>query len=134
MTIKELEQIVHIKNEIEVLYKRLGKAKGGEFAVDYAKDYTSGYGHPITISGYTLYDGEKVNAISALIEKRKNNLMQKILEAEQFIDSIPDSKMRTLLTLKYLEGMTWDEVAKNVYRKMTEGSVRKYVNKYFGEK
>ena len=58
-------------------------------------------------------------------------LEQQVLEAEKFIASIPCSKIRTLFSLRFLEGEEWGQAAKRFYKKMTEDSARKTVTRYF---
>ena len=135
MTLKDFDEILDLKSEISVLAKRLTKEKSPGFVGDYAKDYSTGEARIITISGYPLPNSEKIDEISALLVQRKDELEERILKAEQFINSLTDSRLRTLLTLKYMgsEDMTWDEVAKNVYRKMSGDAARKTVSRYFEE-
>jgi hypothetical protein len=130
-TLDELEQIIYIKSEVEVLSKRLAKAKKSEFVSDYAKDYSSGFERIITISGYAITDSDKVDKIHTLLECRRKELEDKVLEAEVYIASIPDSKIRTLLTLRFLEGKEWEETAKSFYKKMSADSARKTIVRYF---
>lgn len=129
MTLEELKEIRYIKSEIEVLKKRLQKCKNN-FVGDYAKDYSSGQERIITIQGYTI-NTDKIDRITSLLAKRKAELEEKVLQAELFINSIPDSKIRTLLTLRYIEGWEWSSVAKALYKKMTGDSARKAVVSYF---
>jgi len=133
MTLKDFEQIIYMKSEIDVLNKRLRReqSKGNQFVGDTAKDYRSGQGRIITIQGYTIADQKKIDEIWLILEARKLKLEQKVLEAEKFIASVPCSKVRTLLTLRFLEGEEWGQAAKKFYKKMTEDSARKTVTRYF---
>jgi len=131
MNLKDFEQIIHIKSEIIVLSKRLSKAKSSDIVTDCVKDYKRGYGRIVAITGYEVKDTDKINKINDMLEKRKSSLELKIYEAEIYIDSIPDSKIRTLMTLRYLEGKEWDEVAKTFYKKMTADAARKAIFRYF---
>jgi len=131
MTLDELEQIVYIKSEIAMIHERLKKASEHKYVSDSAMDYRSGFGVPISISGYAIPDQKKVAKILALYKKRVAALEKLELDAEEYIDSIGDSKMRTILTLRFLEGLEWDKVAKKIYKKMTGDAARKAVKKFF---
>ena len=133
MTLKELEQIIHMRSEVDVLRKRLEKerSKGNKFVADYANDYSTGQARTVTIQGYTTINTEKTNEINALIEARIKRLEKQIAEAEEYIDSVDDSKVRTLLNLRFIEGMEWDAVGKRFYKKMTADTARKTVARYF---
>lgn len=134
MTLNDLEQIIYMKSEIEVLSRRLNKAKGDNYVADFAKDYSSGYERIITIRGHAITDTNKVNKIAVILENRKQGLEEQILEAEHYIASIPDSKIRTILTLRFLEGEEWDDIAKRFYKKMTGDSARMCIARFFEKK
>lgn len=131
MNLKDFEEIVHIRAEIEMLKKRLEKAKNPSIVSDYAKDYSTGHEMIISISGYPLPDKVKSDKIIDMIKKHMAKLENRVLDAEEFINQIPDSRVRVLLTLKYLEGMTWDAAARTVYKKMSGDAARKQVQRYF---
>lgn len=134
MLLKDFEEILHMKSEIKLLRKRLEKAcEDPNFAADYAKDYSTGFERIISIAGYPLKDLDKTKKIYDMLRKRLDKMEDMILKAEEFINSIPDNEsiIRTLLTLKYIEDMTWDEAAKQVYKKMSGDAARKQVIRYF---
>jgi len=133
MTLKDFEQIAYVKSEIDMLNKRLRKeqAKGGQFVGDTAKDYRTGQGRTIVIQGYSIADQKKIDKIWLLLETRKATLEKKVVEAEEFIASLSDSKIRTLLTLRFIEGKEWRDVGKGFYKKVSADSARKYVKAYF---
>jgi len=131
MTLEKLEQIIYMKSEIAVLGDRLKKASEHEFVSDSVKDYRSGFGIPIVISGYALPNRKKVERLRRKIEERVANLAESILEAEEYIATVVDSKIRTLLTLRFLEGCEWREVAKRTSKRMTADSARMTVTRFF---
>ncbi|MCL2357115.1 MAG: hypothetical protein FWC70_08165 [Defluviitaleaceae bacterium] len=133
MTLKDFEQLIYMKSEIDVLNKRLRRVqdKRNLFVGDTAKDYRSGQGKVITIQGYAVADQKKIDEIWLLLEARKIKLEQKVLDAEKFIASLDCAKIRTLLTLRFIEGKEWQDVGKGFYKKMSADSARKYVKAYF---
>ena len=133
MTLQELEHILHMKSEIVLLLKRLHKARSSHYVGDYAKDYTTGCERVITIQGYAVAGPDKGNEIRKILESREKSLQEQVLKAERFIDAIPDSKMRTLLTLRFLEGKTWEETGQSKYQNMSEDAARKAVVRFFGK-
>ena len=135
MTLKDLEQIIYMKSEIDMLNKRLHKerSKGNQLVGDYIKDYSTGQERIMTIHGYTMTDSKKINEIWLLLETRKNRLEERVLKAEQYIASISDSKIRVLLTLRFIEGREWRDVGKGFY-KMSADTARKCVQRFFEKK
>ena len=133
MTLKDFEQLIAVKNEILVLNRRLEReqAKGNKFVADFAKDYSSGFAHAVTLRGYSIADSDKMGRIRTVLENRKDRLEKLVYDAELFIDSISDSKVRMILTLRYIEGEEWNDVAKKVYRKMTGDAARMSIIRFF---
>ena len=136
MKLKDLEQLSAMKVEIAVLEERLNNihVNSNQYVADTAKDYSTGYEQIITIRGYTVFDTEKAEKIAALLQKRRTKLDEKILAAEEFVACITDSRMRTLITLRYIEGKNWRAVASKVYGTPCEDRARKAVKKFFEEK
>lgn len=134
VTLDDFEQILDMKAEIQVLTKRLQNCYKDDYVGDTAKDYSTGYERIIAIQGYAVVDFDKADKISEKIKDHKKNLEKKIFEAEQFILSVPDSRIRTLLTLRFLEGETWDNAAKKFYKKMTANTARMCIERYFENK
>ena len=131
MDLKKFDEITDMRAEIEMLKKRLENAKNPGIASDYAKDYSTGFERVISIAGFPLPDREKAEKITGIIKKRLDELENKVVEAEEFINAIPESRVRLLLTLKYIEGMSWDDAAKSVYKKLSGDAARKQVTRYF---
>lgn len=134
MTLDDFEQILDMKTEIQVLNKRLQNCYKDEYVGDTAKDYSTGHERIITIRGYALPNTEKADKISNKYKEHQKELQEKVLQAERFILSIPDSRIRTLLTLRFLEGESWESAAKKFYKKMTANAARMCVERFFENK
>lgn len=69
-----------------------------------------------------------------LKEKRQNLILKCIeieSETEEFINDVNDSEIRTLLRKYYIDGKSWEEIAKQLYPANSDGSTpRKKVNNY----
>lgn len=70
---------------------------------------------PIKITGYPVPEHMKVKAmIKRRVEKlkiRENDLLEALAMVDDFIDRIPQSDLRTIFRLYYLDDLTWDMVA-----------------------
>lgn len=88
------------------------RSKTGEYVGDTAKDYSTGYGRVIVIRGYT---DEQLKRKAAILEKRKAKLDAEIEELEKWIESIDDSEMRMIFSMRYKDGASWDEIAARLY-------------------
>ena len=49
------------------------------------------------------------------LQEEISRLMEKSREAEKLIDHLPDERHRSVLKLRYLCGMTWDEIAEKLH-------------------
>ena len=64
----------------------------------------------------------------------RDELTRELLEVEEYIESIEDSRVRTIIRLRYIEGMTWQQVADYIGGEHTEDSVRKAAGRFFEKK
>ena len=58
-----------------------------------------------------------------------------INETEKYINGIDDPEIRTIMRKYYIDGMSWNEIARVYYKKNCDGSTpRKKVNLYLKER
>lgn len=109
MTRKELERMRGLQFEIRHLEEKADKP-GRTFVVDYYKDYRHNpKGMVKPLEGYD--DGQ---AEAKKLERRILNLKKKRIrqlnEMEDFIDSVEDPTMRTILRMYYRDGKKYKEI------------------------
>ena len=108
MTKKQLEKLKKLKKEAEQLKKLLERpASLREMVVDSVKDYRTGYPHNITIAGC----GQ--NSYPELQQKyydKLQKIQKEIKVMEDWLDTVSDPEMRTILRLRYQGGETWEEI------------------------
>ena len=61
----------------------------------------------VTICGYNP-------RVSAQLRMRQNRLLSERLAIERFIDEINDSLTRRVIFMRYVQGMSWNKLARNV--------------------
>lgn len=61
---------------------------------------------------------------SGLFPKRLEKLQQQKAEIESFVDSIEGSRVRRIVTLRALEGLTWQQVAAKMGYSVSELNAR----------
>ena len=69
-------------------------------------------------------------------EKRRRSLQSYLLkladmEAEEYINSIEDSRMRRIAQYRIMDGLSWYEVADRMGGKATSEGCRKYFERFF---
>ena len=75
-------------------------------------DYKKGYPVPQAVVGV---DWEKVDRTVKRHEKRIDILTKECEEVEEFIESIPDSLLRRIFRMCYIDEMTYGQIASKVH-------------------
>jgi len=111
---EQLSQLYYLNREIEMLKKQLGATKP-QLATDSVKGsdisfpYTQ---HSIMITGIDWQDYEqKIKRLQNQISRRVSKLMDTLNEINEFIDSIEDAEIRQIVSLRYVNNLTWQQVA-----------------------
>jgi len=65
------------------------------------------------------------------LERRKCRLIAERERIEEYIDNITDSFIRGIISMRYIEGYEWSQVAQNFGGNNTPDSVRKAAERYF---
>ena len=68
----------------------------------------------------------------AQLESVELELLEITSDVEEYIQSIEDSRIRKILRLRYIDGMTWIKVAQNMRGQATADSVRMEHNRFLG--
>lgn len=126
MTIKQLGELYWLNRNIPRETKRIAEMEA-EASAPSAVKYT---GMPHSSTGY---HESKLERNVVRIEERKEQLERMINKRdrlEQFIDNVPDSFTRYLLTLRFIDNMSWKEIAYTAGSGNTEDSVKKRCYRY----
>lgn len=85
----------------------------------------------IPIEGINLEEhSKKVKRLKTKLFKRKTELIDLVSNINEYINNIDDSEIRQIIVLKYVNGLTWDSVAR--YLQYADESVpRKKLDRYF---
>lgn len=135
-----LSQYIDLVREIEEVEQRIKKTEkdlqkliaDGE-VTDMVKGGEGGIQH-FTITGFPQRDYARMRG---LLSTRKSILHSLRAESEQsvndvlvFINGIEDAHIRRIVTMRYVDGLKWRQIAKNVGGGNTEDSVRKTVERF----
>lgn len=131
MTKKELSQLYYLNREIEQLQKRVLELES--LASSCTVQIT---GIPSN-SGFKDKLGQYVAEIADLKSLLNLNLKKCFYELNRlnrYIQSIDDSEMRMILTLRYINGFCWEQVAASISIYATADSVRKAHDRFLRKK
>jgi len=130
MTLKQkLSQYIDIKEEIKRLEKKIEKLEKeiGEIVSDVVDSTTSDF--PFMqihkkIQGLDIEKQHKLDKLRSILKERYDKLLKAQIEVEEFIDTIPTSRLRRIFEYRYLEGYSWIKIAQFIGDKVTPDSVR----------
>lgn len=133
MTREELEEIFHIRKEIQDIEKRISRIEKQSTMV--ADAVQKGYKRRAIIYGVDVKRAYKLQSNYERLKKFKIQLVDKEKEIENYIEIIPFSEIRQIFRYRYLDGMNWIQVAhqmnsKYSNREYNEDSVRMKHDRY----
>ena len=114
---QRLSRLKSLNKEAEILQKQIRELefKPKEYLSDTVKDYRSGYPVTITIDGYG--SEEYIKAKDRLYKRLVRKLIaiqREREELESFFDSVDDPEMRVILRLRYVNGLTQEQIAEEM--------------------
>lgn len=134
---QQLKQLRHLKSEIKLLKKQIEE-------LDYtiASDVVRGsmpyfpyIEQKIRITGISYDDYKRrLSRLRRRLQRRLDELMELVEETNEYIHTIDDSLIRQILSLRYINGLTWEQVAAHIGGGNTADSVRMMHNRYLQEK
>ncbi|MHB9925505.1 RNA polymerase subunit sigma-24 [Clostridium botulinum] len=133
MNKEELKQLRYIRSEIEVIKKQISDLDY-TVATDKVRGSSSHFPYvqrSFTITGVDFLEyNRKAERLRRKLNKRIKELIDLVEKTNEFIEDIEDSLTRQIISLRYINGLTWEEVAANVGGGTTTESVRKVAERF----
>ena len=131
------EEVKDLRRRIEKLEEQIQNIEDERYVTDSVTGGLGGIEH-FMIRGfpYPEYSRKKTLLYSrkASLEALEYELLESINLAEEFINSLDDARMRRLLQYRYIDDLTWIQVAHKMGGKHTAESCRKSIERFFEEK
>lgn len=128
MTIKELSQLYWLNREIELDKQKLDELEdlvsGPKAQKLDGMPHMSGYGDALARSVAEIVD------LKAIIAAKQQQCIYERNRLERYIDSIPDSLTRQIFSLRFINGLSWEQVAEHIGGWNTESGVKKRCYRY----
>lgn len=83
---------------------------------------------------FTYQDDYQLRMEEKLLEERKAEAEKIKLKVQQYINTIDSKRMQRIIRFRYVENMSWEEVAKRMGRKSSADSVRMEAERFLKEK
>lgn len=126
MTIKELSQLYHLNREIEQEKSRLQELTAA--ATDTSAKI-SGLPHVGGLSDKTAIAAQIADS-KAVIEAKIALSVVEYNRLNRYINSVEDSLTRQILSLRFVNGLSWNQVAASIGEGYTACSVRQIARRY----
>lgn len=131
MNVKELSQLYWLNREIELDKHRLQElediASNPKAQKLDGMPHMSGYGDALARMVAEIVD------LKAIIAAKQQQCIHERNRLERYIDSIPDSLTRQIFALRFINGLTWYQVAAHIGGGNTEDSVKKVCYRYLNK-
>lgn len=132
MTKKELSQLYWLNREIEMDTERLKELEEKAAAPKAQKldgmPHNSGYGDALARMVADIVD------LKAIIAAKQQQCIHERSHLERYIADIPDSLTRQVFALRFINGLSWAQVAANVGGGNSEAAVKKRCYRYLDKK
>ena len=122
------EEVKEVRERIDRTERQIAKIEEDGNVIDTVSGGNGGIQH-FKIEGFpypeysrkkTLLDARKATLASLELE-----LMEMLNQVEEFIASVDDSRMRRIITLRFIDNLSWNKVADRIGGNNTEDSVKK---------
>lgn len=91
----------------------------------------------VKVEGFPHPDYERKRSLLRRYKKKlelcDQELLEKTTEAEEYISSIEDSRIRRIMRYRYIDNLTWQQVANRMGKHFTAESCRKMHDRYLLE-
>lgn len=101
-----LSQVTALKREIDDLSQRIAAL---EWEARGCRGRVSGLPHPRAETESAI--AAKAEALRAKMDARRLERMEELGRLYAFIDDIPNARLRLIFSLRYLDGLTWQQIA-----------------------
>jgi hypothetical protein len=127
MTKKELSQLYYLNREIEEQQRRLTELEGAATScTSHITGMPAAQGVNDKIGKYAA----EIADLKSLLDLNLKKCFYELNRLNRYIQSIDDSEMRMILALRYVNGLSWRQIAFSMGGGNTEDGVKKTAYRY----
>lgn len=130
MTKKELSQLYWLNREIEEQQRRLDELES--LATSCTQHITGMPRSPGVTDKLAKYVAEIID-LKGLIDLNIKKCFYELNRLNRYIESIEDSQMRMIISLRYVNGLNWTQVAMSIGGGNTPDGVRMMHNRFLSK-
>ena len=122
------EEVKEVRNRIESTEKQIAKIEEAGNVIDTVSGGTGGIQH-FKIEGFPYPEYSRKKSLlyvrKATLVNLELELTETLTQVEEFIAGVEDSRIRRIITLRFIENLSWNKVADRIGGGNTEDSVKK---------
>ena len=127
---RELSQLYYLSREVEQDRKRLEEL---EAAAQGSTQQITGMPRVANLSDKVGKYAAEIADLRSVIEHKVQRCWRELKSLNRYIASVEDSQMRQILTLRYINHMTWQQVASAMGNYNTADNLRMQHNKFLSK-
>ena len=127
MTKKELSQLYYLNREIEEQHRRLQELE--DIATSCSAQVT-GMPHISGISDRIGKYAAEIADLKGLLDLNLKKCFYELHRLNRYIESIEDSQIRMIISLRYVNGFGWEQVAASIGGGNSDKNVQMAVNRF----
>lgn len=131
------EEIKETKERIEKTQRQISEIERQGTVLDSVKGGMGGI-QRYKIEGFPCADygklKERLYMRQATLQSLENELMDKIGEVERFVAELDDSHMRRIISFRFIDGMTWENVGKSMGGNNNADNIKKAFYRFMEDK
>jgi hypothetical protein len=131
MTKRELSQLYSLNREIEEQHRRLKELEG---LATSCTSHVTGMPRADGISDKIAKYAAEIADLKSLLDLNLKKCFYELNRLNRYISSIEDSEMRMILSLRYINGLCWEQVAASISPYASGESVRKAHERFLAKK
>lgn len=131
MTKKELSQLYYLNREIVHMQARLAELEGlATSSTQRITGMPSGTGISDMVGKYAA----EIADLKCLLDLNLKKCFYELNRLNRYIQNIDDAQMRMILSLRYVNGLNWEQVAASISCCLSGESVRKAHDRFLSKK
>lgn len=127
VTKQELSQLYYLNREIEHLKNRIIEL---ECISTSSTSRITGMPHATDISDKVGKYASEIADLKELLDLNLKKCFYELNRLNRYIESIEDSQIRMIMTLRYVNGLSWRQIAFSIGGGNTEDGVKKIAYRY----
>lgn len=135
-----LEQYSDLRKEIVEVRRRIADVEAQLYEIEHTPVKDKVYGGEGGIQGFVIegishkgYSRKKTELLNKIMKLRRleEKIEPMIEDVDDFILNINDSMIRRIVTFRFVDGLSWQDVAQKIGGGNTEGSVKMAFRRFF---